>query len=33
MAREGSRKAIISWEVREKAILQSKRAVSVVKST
>ena len=29
MARDGSRKAIISWEVREKAILQSKSAGSM----
>jgi hypothetical protein len=32
MAREGSRKAIISWELREKAIIKSKSAVSVGKS-
>jgi hypothetical protein len=29
LAREGSRKAIISWEVREQAILKSKSAIRV----
>lgn len=33
MAREGSRKAILSWELREKAILKSKSAMSVGKAT
>jgi hypothetical protein len=33
MAREGSRKAIISWELREKAILKSKSAVSASNTT
>lgn len=31
MARDGSRKAILSWEVREKAILKSKSAITLVK--
>lgn len=32
MAREGSRKAILSWDLREKAIMKSKSAVSAAKT-